>query len=531
MTTFAEALVGALKDRGTRHLFGVPGGGSSLDLIEACGKLDVEFVLTRGETAAMLAAAATAEITGAPGAALAGVGPGAASAVNGMAYCALERAPVALFTDRVPDDPNRPSWHQKFDQVAMFAPVSKRAAWLTPATPAAEIAAMLDAMTADPRGPVHVDMTAAEAGQPFDGDVPAPRAGSAAAPAELSRIADRLDGARKVAMIVGLQARLAGEAVRALAQALNAACLTTYKAKGVIADDDPRLVAQFTGGTAEAAVLNEAELILLVGHDPVEAIPGRWMYDAPVLALSAWDWAAAGGHPEPEIMAVGPVGALAAALTSRGVKGANWDEAIACHRETYRRRVAYSRVEGISPDDAVRMVQDAAAPSARLAVDAGAHMIPALAQWTAREPAGVLKSNGLSTMGYALPAAIGSTCAEPGRPVVAITGDGGAMMCLGEMATAAERKADITYVVLNDSALSLIDVKQRNQQRPRSGVASATYDFAGMARAFGWEAATVDRMEDMAIALERLAGAPGPILIDVRIDPAGYGGQFEAMRG
>ncbi len=102
MTTFAEALVGALHDRGTRHLFGVPGGGSSLDIIEACGKLGIAFVMTRTETAATLMAAATAEITGAPGAALAGVGPGAASAVNGMAYRHLERSPVVLFTDRVP---------------------------------------------------------------------------------------------------------------------------------------------------------------------------------------------------------------------------------------------------------------------------------------------------------------------------------------------------------------------------------------------------------------------------------------------
>ncbi|ANK82188.1 MAG: hypothetical protein TEF_16375 [Rhizobiales bacterium NRL2] len=530
MTTFAEALVGALRERGTRHLFGVPGGGSSLDLIEACGKLGVRFVLTRTETAAMLAAAATAEITGAPGAALAGVGPGAASAVNGMAYCALERAPAMLFTDRVPEDPNRPSWHQKFDQPAMFRPVAKAAAWLTPSTPGAEIAALMDMMTADPQGPVHVDMTAAEAGLPFEDAVPGPAEQDAGPPPEIARIAERLDGSCRVAMIVGLQARHAGEPVRALARALNAACLTTYKAKGTIADDDSHFVATFTGGTAEAAILNDADLILLVGHDPVEAIPGRWMYDAPVLALSAWDWAAAGGHPAPEIMAVGDIGPMAVEL-ARTARGADWDEAIAGHRAAYRARVAYPAVEGVSPDDAVRMLQTASDPSARLAVDAGAHMIPTLAQWIAREPAGVLKSNGLSTMGYALPAAIGSACAEPDRPVVAITGDGGAMMCLGELATATELNADLTYVILNDSALSLIDVKQRNQQRPRAGVASETFDFAAMARAFGWAAATVDRLDRLQPALDLLATYDLPKLIDIRIDPSGYGGQFEAMRG
>jgi len=530
MTTFAEALVGALHDRGTRHLFGVPGGGSSLDLIEVCGKLGVQFVMARGETAGILMAAATAEITGAPGAALAGVGPGAASAVNGMAYCYLERSSVVLFTDRVPKNPARPSWHQDFDQVAMFDSVSKGAAYLTPNSDPEVIRDLLDRTLAEPLGPVHIDMTAAEAGLPYEHAIGRAPVSSRAAPAELDAIAARLDGSKKIAMLVGIQGRHHGAAVRRLSEALNAACLTTYKAKGTIADDNPRMVATFTGGTAEAAVLHDADLILLVGHDPVEAIPGPWIYDAPVLALTEWDWLAKGGHPAPEIMAVGPVGAMAARLAET-VSGATWDDAIAAHARTYRNRVAYPAVEGINPDAAVKAVQAAVGLDARLCCDAGAHMIPTLAQWIAREPVGVLKSNGLSTMGYALPAAIGSACAEPGRPVAAITGDGGAMMCLGEMATAKELGQDITYAVLNDSALSLIDVKQRNQQRPRSGVAGHTHDFAAIARGMGWEAATVDRPEDLEATVAEIAARPGPRLLDIRIDPNGYGAQFDAMRG
>ncbi len=111
----------------------------------------------------------------------------------------------------------------------------------------------------------------------------------------------------------------------------------------------------------------------------------------------------------------------------------------------------------------------AAAPAGyRLTVDAGAHMFSALARWPADEPFGVLKSNGLSTMAFALPAAIASALQAPGRPVAAITGDGGLMMCLAELATAVERRCPLVIVVLNDAALSLIDIKQ--QQRPNRGV-------------------------------------------------------------
>ena len=84
--TLADSILAAFKARGVRRIFGVPGGDSSLDLIAAAGRQGIDFVLTRGETAAAMMAAVTAELTGAPGVVLTGIGPGAASAVNGVAY-------------------------------------------------------------------------------------------------------------------------------------------------------------------------------------------------------------------------------------------------------------------------------------------------------------------------------------------------------------------------------------------------------------------------------------------------------------
>lgn len=529
MTALAERLVAALRQRGTRHIFGVPGGGSSLDLIEACGRQGVEFVLTRAETSAVLMAAASGELSGAPGAALTGVGPGAAAAMNGMAYAALERSPLVLLTDRIEPTAARPTWHQIYDQPAGFTPVSKAARWIRPDTDPDELAALLDLPVQEPQGPVHLDMVAAEAAQ----DAPAipgsaPRAAAGAVPEALRQ---RIAGAKRPVMIVGLQARHLAEETRALARALGAACLTTYKAKGVISDRDPQLVAQFTGGTAEAAVLAAADLILMVGHDPIEMIPGVWSYAAPVVALSTWDWAAAGGYPVPEQIASGDLGQMIRAVTPDAPLP-GWDRAeLARLREAYRSRIAYPDVEGISPDMVIDSVQHAVGAGARLSVDAGAHMFPTLARWMAEEPLGVLKSNGLSTMGYALPVAIASALHEPDRPVVAVTGDGGMMMCLPELATAAEHGLDITIIVLNDAMLSLIDVKQRKQQRPQAGVASRPVDFAQVAQALGCHGATVRRWEELEQVLENADRVSGPRLVDVHIDASGYDAQLDAMRG
>src|SRR5258708_10303826 len=97
--TVADLIVGQLLGAGVRTLFGVPGGGSNLDLVEAAGRAGLPFVLTSTETAGALAAMAQAEVTGRLGACVTTLGPGAASVVNGVACAFLDRAPVIVFTD------------------------------------------------------------------------------------------------------------------------------------------------------------------------------------------------------------------------------------------------------------------------------------------------------------------------------------------------------------------------------------------------------------------------------------------------
>ena len=115
-----------------------------------------------------------------------------------------------------------------------------------------------------------------------------------------------------------------------------------------------------------------------------------------------------------------------------------------------------------------------------MTVDAGAHMFPATMLWPVSEPNGMLISNGLSTMGFALPAAIGAALVERerapgaihhhGGPVVALTGDGGLLMCAGELLTAVRERLRVITIVFSDASLSLIDIKQRQRGFASSGV-------------------------------------------------------------
>jgi len=176
-------------------------------------------------------------------------------------------------------------------------------------------------------------------------------------------------------------------------------------------------------------------------------------------------------------------------------------------------------------------IAEAAPPGARLAVDAGAHMFSAMARWPARLPHDVMKSNGLSSMGFAVPAALASWLEQPERHTIAVTGDGGMMMCLAELSTAARLGAAMTVVVLNDAALSLIDIKQQRQQRPPLGVRYPRPDFATAARGMGCASWTVAALDPLEFALAEAFETEGPTLLDVSIDPSGYREQLMALRG
>ena len=159
----AERLLQALARRGTRRIWGVPGGGSSLDLIRGCEAAGMAFVLCRHEGSAAMMAVADAELTGAPGVVLTTKGPGLFNAMNGAACATAERAPVLLVTDGFTEAQTRWITHQVFDQRLATAAVVKAHARCEGDDPAAEIEALLDAAEAHPRGAVHLDLTSAAA--------------------------------------------------------------------------------------------------------------------------------------------------------------------------------------------------------------------------------------------------------------------------------------------------------------------------------------------------------------------------------
>ncbi len=533
----ARALVAALREAGTSIVYGLPGGGSNLDVIGAAEAAGMRFVLTHTETAAVIMAAVTGGSTGSPGACVVTRGPGAASAVNGAAQALLDRQPLVLVTDCVHGaDRDRVS-HQRLDQSALFAPVTVATARLG-AVGAAEVAGqVVAAATGTPPGPVHVDLDPTAEHSTF---VAAPRVVvTGAAPAvSVDAALGLVRRSRRPLLVAGMGAT--GAAARALRRAVEGTgvpVLTTYRGRGAVPDDGPNAAGVMTGATIEAPALAGADLVIGVGLDPVELIPTPWVHPAPVLLLGEWptvDSAYFGDRAVGEVVAPLP-DALAAVAPALSDGWAPDEAAAALRRRAAAELLAAEpggRADALTPQEVVTTLRDVAPPGTVATVDAGAHMLAAVPLWPAAEPGDVQVSSGLATMGFALPAAVAMALARPGRRVVCLTGDGGLGMVTAELETLARLRLPVTVVVFDDAALSLIAVKQRAEGHGgRGAVGFAPVDWSAVAAGFGVESASVTDVAGLRRAARWALSLPGPSVVSARVDPAGYRALLAAVRG
>ncbi|MDN3986747.1 thiamine pyrophosphate-binding protein [Zwartia vadi] len=537
--TVAQLFVRKLSQAGVKKIFGLPGGGSSLDIIAAASNENIEFVLTKTENAAVMMAGALAESTGIPGVALMTKGPGLTNSANGVAYASLDRAPVIVLTDGF--TPKQLSYitHQVFDQKAVLAPIVKGTSRLESSDPGAEIDALLRLACSYPLGPVHIELTSETARRLVSDQYLSNVASSVETPSvslsQLETLRLRIKQADRPIVVLGLEARAHADAVRGFVDTLGCAVLTTYKAKGVVPDSDKRVVGIFTGGSLEQEAIAAADLMVLIGMDPVELILQPWRYTTPVVDIAACL------HPvhyvEPELRVVGSITSILNGLRAKGIfSTAGWsDEVLESIRIQARRQLEYLTVsQGVAPDRVAQLAAECCqrhAVSPMFSIDAGAHMFSVAAFFPAERAGDVLISNGLATMAFALPAAISAAVQNRNAPVLCFTGDGGLMMCLGELCTAVEQQAKVIVIVFNDSALSLIDIKQRSRSLEPVGVRWRHHNFAAMMDALGGYGVVATSEQEFNEGLNQALSRDGPSLIDVLIDPSGYPEQLKAMRG
>jgi acetolactate synthase-1/2/3 large subunit len=499
----AELIVQCLENEGVTHVFGIP-GEENIHLVEAISRSSIRYVLARHEQGASFMAEVYGRLTGRAGVCSATLGPGAINLLLGTADATTNSTPLVALSAQVGMNRSFKESHQGVDLVTMFGPAVKWSALVaTPgAVPEMVRKAFKLAQTERPGAvylaiPEDVEKSPAAGGaEPLPVNVPRPDEPS---PGQVERAAALLRQARAPVVLAGHGAARAGAgpALGRFAEHLGIPVATTFHGKGVFPSDHP-LALGAVGFMRHDYVnfgFDRADLIVAVGYelqefDPVRINPRG---DTPIIHLHRFP-AEVDAHYD---VAVGlhsdisrSLDALAAAVAPREV--ADPREVAAPGGDRIRALLAAELARGAGDDRfplaPARIVADTRAALRRqdiALVDTGA-----LKMWMARlyptyEPNTCLISNGLSTMAWTVPGAIGARIARPDCKVLVATGDGAFLMNSQEIETALRLGLAFVILIWVDDAYGLISWKMDLEVGRNVDTTFANPDFVAYAESFG----------------------------------------------
>ncbi|MGE3288680.1 MAG: thiamine pyrophosphate-binding protein [Pseudonocardia sp.] len=542
--TVSDVLVETLVAWGIDTVFGMV-GHSNLGFAEALRRAeergDLRYVGIRHEGAAAFAASAYGKLTGRPAACVAIAGPGSTNLLTGLYDAKLDGAPVVAVSGQVPSSVLGRGAFQDLDLSAVFRDVSVSTVTVHSGSDHAELAATAVKHAIDGRGVAHLVLPDEVQDQPSDTAAMQPsgrRADLRTSPSQesLDAALGKLAAARRPVIIAGQGARGAVGELRALAEHLNAPVMTTFRAKGLVPDTHP-LGAGVLGrsGTPVASwLMNEADLLLVVG-----ASFANHTGIAPYKAIVQVDDApsAIGRFHGVEVGVLGDAAVTLAALRAQlggigEITAVDQRPDVAARQAIWRaekaRRAADDRGRGVASAAVFAALSAHCPADAVIAVDVGNH---AYSFGRYFESAGqpVLMSGYLGSIGFGYPAAMGAWCAlrsagaagidaDPTRPVVAVTGDGGFGQYLAEVTTAVKYGIGVRHVLLDNGALGKISKEQLAGRLPVWQTSLVNPDFADYARLCGATGISVRRADELDDAMKAMFAADGPALLHVHAD-------------
>lgn len=528
--TVADVLVETLVAHGVTRVFGMV-GHSNLGFADALRRAeergDLTFIGIRHEGAAAFAASAYGKLTGRPAACFAIAGPGSTNLLTGLYDAKLDQSPVIAISGQVPSKVLGRGAFQDLDLSAVFKDVAITSTTVQSGSDHAELAAIAVKHARDGRGVAHLVLP--DEVQALTSDAPPASpdgrySGRLVRPEEvaLARAAELVVGARRPVIIVGHGARGAEAQVIGLAEHLHAPVLTTFKAKGLIPDTHP-LGAGVLGrsGTPVASwLMNESDLLVVVGasfsnHTGIAPYKPIVQIDDTPTSIGRFDAVKAS--------VLGDAAITVAALTS-AVADADPDdqrpdvaERWTIWRAEKSRRAADDRGAGVSAAAVFAALSDHLPADAVVTVDVGNHAY-SLGRYLESKGQPVLMSGYLGSIGFGYPAAIGAWAADPDRPVVAVTGDGGFGQYASELTTAVKYGIPIKHVLLNNNALGKISKEQLAADYPVWHTSLHNPDWSAYAELCGATGIRVTHRDELDDAMTTLFAATGPALLCVEQD-------------
>lgn len=529
----ADVIVDSLTNLGVEYAFGIPGAKIDrvFDTLEDKGP---KLIVTRHEQNAAFMAAGIGRLTGEPGVVLATSGPGASNLATGLVTATAEGDPVLAIAGQVKRSDLTKLTHQSMKNAALFEPITKFSAEVEEPENLSEVIANAYRAAKSPKQgasfiSIPQDVTDAEATLPALAPLSAPKLGPANAK-EIEKLAQKIKDARLPVLLLGMRASSpeVTAAVRELVAHADLPVVETFQGAGIISreleDNFFGRVGLFRNQPGDM-LLKRSDLVIAVGYDPIEYEARNWNAekDARIIVIDD-TLAEIDTYFQPQTELTGDMAETLMELLPhledyRLSKGA--EDYLQTMQDKLRHRDVPPEADQphhVHPLAIIEELQRQVTDEMTVTVDVGSHYIWMARHFRSYEPRHLLFSNGMQTLGVALPWAISAALVRPNTQIVSVSGDGGFLFSGQELETAVRLGLNIVHIIWNDGAYNMVEFQEEMKYERSAGVDFGAVDFVQYAEAFGAKGLRVETADQLASVLKEAFAAEGPVVVDIPVD-------------
>ncbi|KKI93679.1 acetolactate synthase [Bacillus sp. SA1-12] len=524
----AELLVKCLEHEGVKYIFGIP-GEENIDIMDALLDSDIEFIVTRHETSAAFMAGTYGRLTDKPGVCLATLGPGATNLLTGVANANMDLNPLIAITGQASLDRQHKISHQYYDLVDIYEPVTKWNAQVKKAEIIPEVVRKAyHVATKEKPGSTHIDLPEDIAGMETEAS-PLEiihHSKSVADEGVIKEAAAIIEKAKRPIILAGngITRRHASESLLTLVEKTKIPVVHTFMGKGALTwkNELSLLTAGMGGNDYITCGFNQSDLIIAIGFDMAEYPPENWNPQAktPILHIDTEE-AETDAHYPVKLNVIGDINENIKKLNEAvSSKERNNDWVLSVRKQALAELEQFKDDESfpVKPQKIISDLRSVLNEEDIVISDVGAHKMWMARMYHTYQPNTCLISNGLASMGIAVPGAIAAKLAHPDRNVVAVCGDGSFQMTGAELETAKRLNLPIVVLLWRDEGYGLIEWHQQKKFKRSSYIKFGNPDFIQLAKAYGFEAIQIQKGGELMSALEKAIAMKKPVLIDCPVD-------------
>ncbi|HHB0524302.1 TPA: acetolactate synthase AlsS [Staphylococcus aureus] len=531
--TAADMVIDTLKNNGVEYVFGIP--GAKIDyLFNALIDDGPELIVTRHEQNAAMMAQGIGRLTGKPGVVLVTSGPGVSNLTTGLLTATSEGDPVLALGGQVKRNDLLRLTHQSIDNAALLKYSSKYSEEVQDPESLSEV--MTNAIriaTSGKNGASFISIPQDVISSPVESKaISLCQKPSLGVPSEqdINDVIEAIKNASFPVLLAGMRSSSAEEtnAIRKLVERTNLPVVETFQGAGVISRE---LENHFFGrvglfrNQVGDELLRKSDLVVTIGYDPIEYEASNWNKELDTQIINIDEvQAEITNYMQPKKELIGNIAKtiemISVKVDESFINQQHLDELeqLRTHIDE-ETGIKATHEEGIlHPVEIIESMQKVLTDDTTVTVDVGSHYIWMARNFRSYNPRHLLFSNGMQTLGVALPWAISAALVRPNTQVVSVAGDGGFLFSSQDLETAVRKNLNIIQLIWNDGKYNMVEFQEEMKYKRSSGVDFGPVDFVKYAESFGAKGLRVTNQEELEAAIKEGYETDGPVLIDIPVN-------------